>query len=125
PHGASVVAMPSVGSIAFICGATGKIAAAGCPYAVAGIVTVQQYCEHGVTASADGITPMVIDPSAGDAAAAAAAAAQAAQMAQAAAAAAAMQQAADAAAAAQAAAAAAAAAQMAPQTVIDPNLVPQ
>ncbi|MCR4924101.1 MAG: PBP1A family penicillin-binding protein [Lachnospiraceae bacterium] len=99
-HGASATT-PAIGSVTFVCAATGKIASSGCPYAVAGVVTIPEYCEHGV-AAADSTTPVTIDPNAAAASQAAAAAAQA----QAAAAAAAMQQAAAAAAAAQAQAAA-------------------
>ncbi|MBQ7563816.1 MAG: transglycosylase domain-containing protein [Lachnospiraceae bacterium] len=110
PHGSGVVQdVNAIGTVGFVCAATGLRAATGCPYAVAGIIISNDYCEHGIAptaegGAADGTTPVTIDPNAAADAAAVAAAAQAAAQA------AAAQAAAEAAAAAQAQAAAEAAA---------------
>ena len=85
PHSSSVVdPTNAIGTVGFVCAATGLRAATGCPYAVAGIVISNDYCDHGIApstdvAEGDAAAPVTIDPSAADAAAAQAAAAAAAQ----------------------------------------------
>ena len=85
PHSSSVSdPTNAIGTVGFVCAATGLRAATGCPYAVAGIVISNDYCDHGIApstdvAAGDASAPVTIDPSAADAAAAQAAAAAAAQ----------------------------------------------
>ncbi len=74
PHGSGTVPASAVGTMGFVCAATGLRAATGCPYAVAGIIMNDAYCDHGTVP--EGATEL--DPAAAQAAADAAAA-QAAQ----------------------------------------------
>ncbi len=86
PHSSGIeLPTDSIGTVGFVCAATGLRASTGCPYAVAGIIISNDYCDHGIapstdqTADAGAGAPVTIDPSAADAAAAQAAAAAAAQ----------------------------------------------